>query len=50
MSERPFPTVEVSDPSLERDGLRQVTVFSPALDGRADCTVCCRRPARRRAS
>ncbi len=39
MTRPPFPTIEVSDPALERDGLRQVTVFSPALDRRADCTL-----------
>ncbi len=34
-----FRTIEVSDPALEVEGLRQVTVFSPALAGRADLTL-----------
>lgn len=33
-----FPTVEISDPAFERDGLRQVTVRSPALGRRGDVT------------
>ena len=36
---RPFPTIEISDPQFERDGLRHVTVFSRALGRRADCTL-----------
>lgn len=35
----PFRTVELSDPALELDGLRQVTVHSAALQRRADVTV-----------
>jgi|SRR5579884_598159 len=35
----PFRTVEISDPAFERDGLRHVTVRSPALGRRADVTV-----------
>lgn len=38
MSDGPFPTVELSDPRYERDGIRHSTVFSPALGHRADCT------------
>jgi S-formylglutathione hydrolase FrmB len=34
-----FRTIEVSDPRWERDGLRQVTVKSPALGQRADLSV-----------
>lgn len=34
-----FRTVELSDPRHERDGLRHVTVKSPALSQRADLTV-----------
>ncbi len=34
-----FPTVELSDPAFERDGLRYVTVRSPALGRRADVTL-----------
>jgi putative tributyrin esterase len=39
VSESPFSTVELSDPRFERDGLRVVTVKSPALGRRADVTV-----------
>ena len=39
MSESPFTSVELSDPRFERDGLRVVTVKSPALGRRADVTV-----------
>ena len=35
----PFPTIELSDPVLEIDGLRHVTVRSPALGRRADVTI-----------
>ena len=35
----PFRTVELSDPRYEHEGLRFVTVKSPALGRRADCTV-----------
>lgn len=35
----PFCTVELSDPRFERDGLRIVTVKSPALRGRGDLSV-----------
>lgn len=34
-----FRTVEVSDPALEQEGLRQVTVHSRNLRGRGDLTV-----------
>jgi enterochelin esterase-like enzyme len=34
-----FRTFEVSDPALEVEGLRHVTVHSPALGSRADLTV-----------
>jgi putative tributyrin esterase len=34
-----FRTFEVSDPELEVEGLRQVTVHSPALRARADLTL-----------
>lgn len=34
-----FRTLEVSDPALETEGLRHVTVHSPALAGRADLTL-----------
>lgn len=34
-----FRTVELSDPRFEQEGLRQVTVKSPALGQRADITV-----------
>ncbi len=34
-----FVTLERSDPALEVDGLRHVTVQSPALGRRADCTL-----------
>lgn len=34
-----FRTIEISDPRWERDGLRQVTVKSPALGQRADLSV-----------
>ena len=34
-----FRTMEMSDPRLERDGLRHVTVKSPALAQRADLSV-----------
>lgn len=34
-----FRTVEISDPRWEKDGLRQVTVKSPALAQRADLSV-----------
>jgi enterochelin esterase-like enzyme len=34
-----FPTIELSDPDYEHDGLRHVTVRSPALGGRGDVTV-----------
>lgn len=34
-----FRSVEISDPALERDGLRLVTVKSPALGGRADVSL-----------
>ncbi|MGI8908526.1 MAG: alpha/beta hydrolase [Candidatus Sumerlaeaceae bacterium] len=34
-----FRTVEISDPVYERDGLRMVTVKSPALKRRADITL-----------
>ncbi len=34
-----FPTIELSDPALERYGLRCVTVRSPALNQRADVTL-----------
>lgn len=34
-----FRTIEVSDPRFERDGLRHVTVKSPALKARADITL-----------
>jgi S-formylglutathione hydrolase FrmB len=36
-----FRTVCVSDPRFEHDGLRHVTVKSPALRGRGDVTVWC---------
>ncbi|HVU51044.1 MAG TPA: alpha/beta hydrolase-fold protein [Polyangia bacterium] len=39
MADTPFATVELSDPRFERDGLRLVTVKSPALGRRADLTV-----------
>lgn len=39
MNAQPFPTIEYSDPRFERDGLRTVTVKSPALKTRADLTV-----------
>ena len=39
MRDSPFPTFEISDPQLEHDGIRHVTVFSPALGRRADCTL-----------
>jgi len=39
VSETPSPTVELSDPRFERDGLRLVTVKSPPLGRRADVTV-----------
>lgn len=35
----PFRTFEVSDPELEMEGLRHVTVHSPALRSRADLTL-----------
>lgn len=35
-----FRTVEFSDPEFEQDGVRFVTVQSPALGRRADVTVC----------
>lgn len=34
-----FRTVEISDPAFEHEGLRSVTVKSPALGRRADATV-----------
>src|SRR5262245_39037121 len=34
-----FRSVEISDPRFERDGLRVVTVKSPALGRRADLTL-----------
>ena len=34
-----FHTVEISDPAFEQEGLRTVTVKSPALGRRADATV-----------
>jgi putative tributyrin esterase len=34
-----FRTIEISDPSLETDGLRHVTVKSPSLRRRADLTL-----------
>ena len=37
--DRPFHTVELSDPRFERDGLRVVTVKSAALGRRADVSV-----------
>jgi putative tributyrin esterase len=37
--EHPFRTVEISDPTLEADGLRWVTVKSPALGQRCDVCV-----------
>lgn len=39
MSSAPFRTFEVSDPRFERDGLRFVTVKSPALGRRGDLAV-----------
>lgn len=36
---RRFPTLEVSDPRHEADGLRHATVFSPALGRRGDCSL-----------
>jgi enterochelin esterase-like enzyme len=39
VGDTPFATVELSDPRFERDGLRLVTVKSPALGRRADLTV-----------
>ena len=35
----PFRSVELSDPTLEHDGLRYATVKSVALRRRADCTI-----------
>jgi putative tributyrin esterase len=32
-------TIEISDPEFERDGVRFVTAYSPALGGRADISV-----------
>lgn len=34
-----FRTIEISDPRFEHEGLRQITVKSAALKGRADVTV-----------
>ena len=34
-----FPTIEISDPRFESDGLRFITAKSPALAGRVDVTV-----------
>jgi enterochelin esterase-like enzyme len=34
-----FPSLEVSSPEFERDGLRCLTVHSPALGGRGDLTL-----------
>ena len=34
-----FGTVEISDPRFEGEGLREMTVRSPALGRRADLTV-----------
>ena len=34
-----FPTIEISDPHYEHEGLRNVTVRSPALGHRADVSV-----------
>jgi S-formylglutathione hydrolase FrmB len=39
VADSPFTSVEVSDPRFERDGLRIVTVKSPALGRRGDVTV-----------
>ena len=39
MSTEAFRTLEVSDPQYEADGLRLVTVKSPALGNRADLTL-----------
>jgi enterochelin esterase-like enzyme len=39
VADAPFSTVELSDPRFERDGLRTVTVKSPALGRRGDLTV-----------
>ena len=39
MSDQRFDSVELSDPRFEHDGLRFVTVKSPALGGRADVCV-----------
>jgi putative tributyrin esterase len=34
-----FGSIEISDPALEREGVRQVTVLSPALRRRGDVTL-----------
>jgi enterochelin esterase-like enzyme len=39
VADSPFSSVELSDPRFERDGLRVVTVKSPALGRRADVSV-----------
>ena len=39
MTDRRFPTVELSDPRWEVDGLRHATVFSRHLGRRGDCTL-----------
>lgn len=35
----PIPAWEISDPAFERDGVRQLTVASPSLAGRADVSL-----------
>ena len=40
-----FGTVEISDPRFEGEGLRDMTVRSPALGRRADLTVWLSEPA-----
>ena len=35
----PFPTIEISDPAYEHDGIRVVTVQSPALGHRGDVSL-----------